>query len=59
MGPPAAMHAESTRQSRASALRVQAFVGGKTLTDVVDRVFAGAPLAGTVERVTGIALAAG
>jgi major vault protein len=46
----------------AEAMSVQAFVGGKTLTDVVDRVFAGTPLAGIMERVksrvNGVALAA-
>lgn len=35
----------------AEAMSVQSFVGGKTLTDVVDRVFAGTPLAGVLERV--------
>jgi major vault protein len=37
----------------AEAMSVQAFVGGKTLTDVIDRVFAGTPLAGVMERVKG------
>ena len=32
-------------------MSVQAFVGGKTLTDVIDKVFAGTPLAGIMERV--------
>jgi hypothetical protein len=35
----------------AEAMSVQAFVGGKTLADVIDRVFAGTPLAGLMERV--------
>jgi major vault protein len=35
----------------AEAMSVQAFVGGKTLTDVIDRVFAGTPLAGLMDRV--------
>ncbi|MBX3156839.1 MAG: hypothetical protein KF773_12645 [Deltaproteobacteria bacterium] len=35
----------------AEAMSVQAFVGGKTLTDVIDKVFAGTPLAGLMERV--------
>jgi hypothetical protein len=37
----------------AEAMSVQAFVGGKTLTDVIDKVFAGSPLAGLMERVKG------
>ena len=35
----------------AEAMSVQAFVGGKTLTDVIDKVFAGTPLAGLLDRV--------
>ncbi len=35
----------------AEAMSVQAFVGGKTLTDVIDKVFAGTPLAGLMEKV--------
>jgi major vault protein len=35
----------------AEAMSVQAFVGGKTLTDVIDKVFAGTPLAGVMDRV--------
>jgi major vault protein len=35
----------------AEAMSVQSFVGGKTLTDVIDRVFAGTPLAGLMDRV--------
>jgi major vault protein len=35
----------------AEAMSVQSFVGGKTLTDVIDKVFAGTPLAGLMERV--------
>lgn len=35
----------------AEAMSVQAFVGGKTLTDVIDRIFAGTPLEGLLERV--------
>jgi hypothetical protein len=35
----------------AEAMSVQSFVGGKTLTDVVDRIFAGTPLAGIMERI--------
>jgi len=35
----------------AEAMSVQSFVGGKTLVDVIDKVFAGTPLAGLLERV--------
>ena len=35
----------------AEAMSVQAFVGGKTLTDVIDKVFAGTPLSGLMDRV--------
>jgi len=35
----------------AEAMSVQSFVGGKTLTDVIDKVFAGTPLAGLLDRV--------
>lgn len=35
----------------AEAMSVQAFVGGKTLTDVIDKVFAGTPLAGLMDKV--------
>ncbi|MEZ4363419.1 MAG: hypothetical protein R3B48_24810 [Kofleriaceae bacterium] len=35
----------------AEAMSVQSFVGGKTLTDVIDKVFAGTPLAGLMDRV--------
>ncbi len=35
----------------AEAMSVQSFIGGKTLTDVIDRVFAGTPLAGLMEKV--------
>ncbi len=35
----------------ADAMSVQSFVGGKTLTDVIDRVFAGTPLQALMERV--------
>jgi len=35
----------------ASAMSVQSFVGGKTLTDVIDKVFAGTPLQALMERV--------
>jgi len=36
----------------AEAMSVQQFVGGKTLVDVIGKVFSGTPLAGTLERVT-------
>jgi major vault protein len=42
----------------AEAMSVQAFVGGKTLTDVVDKVFAGTPLQGVMDKVKQKALAA-
>jgi len=35
----------------ADAMSVQSFVGGKTLTDVIDKVFAGTPLEGLMEKV--------
>jgi hypothetical protein len=35
----------------AEAMSVQSFVGGKTLTDVIDKVFAGTPLAGLMDKV--------
>jgi major vault protein len=35
----------------AEAMSVQSFVGGKTLTDVIDKVFAGTPLAGVLDKV--------
>lgn len=35
----------------AEAMSVQAFVGGRTLTDVIDKVFAGTPLAGVMDKV--------
>jgi major vault protein len=41
----------------AEAMSVQAFVGGKTLTDVVDKVFAGTPLQGVMDKVKSKALA--
>ncbi|HEY5928466.1 MAG TPA: SPFH domain-containing protein [Kofleriaceae bacterium] len=36
----------------AEAMSVQSFVGGKTLVDVIGKVFTGTPLAGMLERVT-------
>ncbi|MBP8806298.1 MAG: hypothetical protein KBG48_20165 [Kofleriaceae bacterium] len=35
----------------AEAMSVQAFVGGKTVVDVVDKIFAGTPLAGLLDKV--------
>jgi major vault protein len=35
----------------AEAMSVQSFVGGKTLTDVIDKVFAGTPLEGVLAKV--------
>jgi major vault protein len=46
-----ALSNQETLQKIAEAMSVQQFVGGKSLTDVVDRVFAGTPLAGLLERV--------
>src|SRR6185503_12085400 len=46
-----ALSNQETLRKIAEAMSVQSFVGGKTLTDVVDRVFAGTPLAGLLERV--------
>jgi len=42
----------------AEAMSVQSFVGGKTLTDVIDKVFAGTPLAGVMDKVKARASAA-
>jgi len=46
-----ALSNQETLAKVAEAMSVQAFVGGKTLTDVIDRVFAGTPLAGLMDRV--------
>lgn len=46
-----ALSNQETLAKVAEAMSVQAFVGGKTLTDVIDKVFAGTPLAGIMERV--------
>ena len=35
----------------ADAMSVQSFIGGKTLTDVIDKVFAGTPLQGVLDKV--------
>jgi hypothetical protein len=35
----------------AEAMSVQSFIGGKSLADVIDRVFAGTPLSGVMDRV--------
>jgi hypothetical protein len=35
----------------AEAMSVQSFIGGKSLTDVIDKVFAGSPLEGLLEKV--------
>lgn len=53
-----ALSNQETLQKIAEAMSVQSFVGGKTLTDVVDRVFAGTPLQGVLERVHRKAVAA-
>jgi major vault protein len=46
-----ALSNQETLAKIAEAMSVQQFVGGKSLTDVVDRVFEGTPLAGLLERV--------
>jgi len=35
----------------ADAMSVQSFIGGKTLTDVVDKIFAGTPLEGVLNKI--------
>ena len=42
---------QETLAKVAEAMSVQTFVGGKTLVDVIDKVFAGTPLAGVMDRV--------
>jgi major vault protein len=51
-----ALSNQETLAKVAEAMSVQAFVGGKTLTDVIDRVFAGTPLAGLMDKVKARAL---
>ncbi|MEO8700820.1 MAG: hypothetical protein ABI867_12295, partial [Kofleriaceae bacterium] len=46
-----ALSNQETLAKVAEAMSVQSFVGGKTLTDVIDKVFAGTPLAGLMDRV--------
>lgn len=46
-----ALQNQETLQKVAEAMSVQSFIGGKTLTDVIDKVFAGTPLAGIMDRV--------
>jgi major vault protein len=46
-----ALSSRETLAKVAEAMSVQSFVGGKTLTDVIDKVFTGTPLAGLMERV--------
>ncbi|HEU0030658.1 MAG TPA: hypothetical protein VFQ53_08495 [Kofleriaceae bacterium] len=46
-----ALSNQETLAKIAEAMSVQSFVGGKTLTDVIDKVFAGTPLAGLLDRV--------
>ena len=43
----------------AEAMSVQSFIGGKSLADVIDRVFAGTPLSGLMERVKARTVGAG
>jgi len=47
-----ALSSRETLAKIAEAMSVQSFVGGKTLVDVVGKVFAGTPLAGLLERVS-------
>jgi major vault protein len=46
-----ALSNQDTLVKIAEAMSVQQFVGGKSLTDVIDKVFAGTPLAGLLEKV--------
>ena len=46
-----ALSNQETLAKVAEAMSVQSFVGGRTLTDVIDKVFAGTPLAGLMDRV--------
>ena len=46
-----ALSNQETLAKVAEAMSVQSFVGGKTLTDVIDKVFAGTPLSGLMDRV--------
>ncbi len=46
-----ALSSRETLAKVAEAMSVQSFVGGKTLTDVIDKVFAGTPLAGLMDKV--------
>lgn len=46
-----ALSNQETLRKIAEAMSVQQFVGGKSLTDVVDRVFAGTPLQGLLDQV--------
>jgi major vault protein len=46
-----ALSSRETLAKVAEAMSVQSFVGGKTLTDVIDKVFAGTPLAGIMDKV--------
>ncbi len=46
-----ALQNQETLAKVAEAMSVQSFIGGKTLTDVIDKVFVGTPLAGLMDRV--------
>jgi major vault protein len=46
-----ALQNSETLVKMAEAMSVQAFVGGKTLTDVIDKIFAGTPLEGILAKV--------
>jgi major vault protein len=45
-----ALSSHETLVKMAEAMSVQSFVGGKTLTDVIDRIFAGTPLEGVLSK---------
>ena len=47
----AAFTEDDTLAKVAEAMSVQSFVGGKTLVDVVGKVFTGTPLAGVLDRI--------
>lgn len=46
-----ALNNQDTLVKIADAMSVQHFIGGKTLTDVVDKIFAGTPLEGVLDKV--------
>jgi major vault protein len=46
-----ALQNSETLVKMAEAMSVQSFIGGKTLTDVIDKIFAGTPLEGVLQKV--------